>query len=78
MSAAPAQDSQKGCETKDLPTSDTGAVDIIGYIVFIVLAGAAIWYGWKFGIRWAPAFWAKIQNYGLGLGSLIFGKKGTN
>jgi len=71
MSAAPAQDSQKGCETKNVPTSDTGAVDIIGYIVFIVLAGAAIWYGWKFGLQWAPAFWTKIQNYGLGLGRLI-------
>ena len=76
MSGAPAQDSQKGCETKDLPTSDTGAVDIIGYIVFIVLAGAACWYGWKFGLQWAPAFWTKIQNYGLALGK-IFGNKGS-
>jgi len=75
MSAAPAQDSQKACETKDLPTTETGATDIIGYIVFIVLAGAACWYGWKFGLQWAPAFWTKIQNYGLALGKL-FGNKG--
>ena len=78
MSAAPAQDSQKACETKNMSTSaDTGAVDIIGYIVFIVLAGAACWYGWKFGIQWAPAFWTKIQNYGLSL-SKVIGTKGPS
>jgi hypothetical protein len=76
MSAAPAQDSQKGCETKNLPTTDTSTVDIIGYIIFIVLVIAACWYGWKFGLQWAPGFWTKIQNYGLSLGKL-FGNKGT-
>ena len=74
MSEAPA----KGNVKKDPPTSDTGIVDIIGYILFTVLTAAAIWYGWKYGIKWAPAFWAKIQNYGITLGGLIFGKKGNN
>jgi hypothetical protein len=77
MSGRPAKDVPKPCETKDLPKTDTGLVDIIGYILFIVLTIAACWYGWKFGIQWAPAFWTKIQNYGLALGK-VFGNKGTS
>ncbi len=42
----------------------TTLTDVINMLVFLVMVGAAIYYGWKFGRQYALQFWMVVQMIG--------------
>ena len=71
MSAASVHDETPPQPKTDTPVAADSGGGIIGFLIFAVLAVAAVWYGWKYGNQYAPWFWTRVQTYGLALGRMF-------
>jgi hypothetical protein len=69
MTSAPANEQIPSKETTKI--ASFSIMDFISLLIYIALAAAAIWYGWKYGNQYAPWFWTKVQTYGVATGAFF-------
>jgi hypothetical protein len=53
------------------PVHEFTFMDFLNMIIFLGLAIAGGYYGWKFGGQWSYGYWTKIQEWGVYVGYII-------
>jgi len=73
MSGAPVTPDPKTEEAPKAPkvieksssvSQPTTLVDVINMLVFLIMVGAGVYYGWKLGLQYALKFWMVVQMIG--------------